>query len=121
MTYESSARVDSRARPGVTFVIARMSFGRRMELVRRIRELTARCEFLNAGQSTEGKLDAALLSADIDREYVAWGLRELIGLEVDGVAATPELLASAGPEDLFREVVSAIKAECGLNEAERKN
>jgi hypothetical protein len=45
----------------------------------------------------------------------------LIGLEVDGVAATPELLASAGPEDLFREVVSAIKAECGLSETERKN
>jgi hypothetical protein len=121
MTYESSARVESKARPGVAFVIAKMSFGRRMELVRRIRELTLRCEFLNAGQSTEEKLDAALLSAEIDREYLAWGLRELIGLEVDGVAATPELLASAGPEDLFREAVSAIKAQCGLTETERKN
>lgn len=121
MTYESSTRIDSKARPGVAYVIAKMSFGRRMELVRRIRELTLRCEFLNAGQSTEEKLDAALLSAEIDREYVTWGLRELIGLEVDGVTATPELLASAGPEDLFREVVAAVKTECGLTETERKN
>ncbi len=121
MIYDSSARVDSKARPGVAFVITKMSFGRRMELVRRIREVALRCEFLNGGKSAEEKLDAALLSAEIDREYLKWGLRELIGLEVDGVPATPELLATDGPEDLFREAVAAIKAECGLSEAERKN
>lgn len=121
MTYESSTQVDSKIRPGVRFVIAKMSFGRRMELVRRIRELALRCEFLNSGKSTEEKLEAALLSAQIDQLYVNWGLRELIGLEVDGRAATPELLASTGPEDLFREAVAAIKAECGLSETERKN
>ncbi len=121
MTYESSARVDSIIRPGVAFVIAKMSFGRRMELVRRIRELALRCEFLNAGKSAEEKLEAALLSAQIDQLYVNWGLQQVIGLEVDGQTATPETLASAGPEDLFREAVTAIKAECGLSEAERKN
>jgi len=121
MTYESSTQVESKVRPGVTFVIVKMSFGRRMELVRRIRELALRCEFLNSGTSTEEKLEAALLSAQIDQLYVSWGLRELIGLELDGHAATPELLASTGPEDLFREAVAAIKAECGLSEAERKN
>ena len=78
-------------------------------------------EFLNAGESVEEKLQAALLSAEIDQLYVNWGLLELIGLEVDGVGATPEMLASAGPEDLFREALSAIKAECGLTEDERKN
>lgn len=121
MTYQSLTQVESKIRPGVTFVIAKISFGRRMELVRRIRELALRCEFLNSGQTTEGKLEAALLSAQIDQLYVNWGLHQLIGLEVDGHAATPEALASTGPEDLFREAVSAIKAECGLSEAERKN
>ena len=67
------------------------------------------------------KLEAALLAAEIDRLYVSWGLQDVTGLDVDGVAATPELLASRGPEDLFREAVSAIKAECGLSEQERKN
>jgi len=56
MTYESSTQVESKIRPGVTFVIAKMSFGRRMELVRRIRELALRCEFLHSGKSTEEKL-----------------------------------------------------------------
>jgi len=93
-------------------------------LIRGIRELSLKCEFLNAGASSVEKLEAALLAllaAEIDRLYVSWGLQELIGLEVDGVAATPELLASRGPEDLFREAVSVIKAECGLSEEERKN
>jgi hypothetical protein len=92
-----------------------------MELIRHIRELSSRCEFFNAGETVEEKLQAALLAAEIDRLYVDWGLQELIGLDVDGVPATPALLASAGPEDLFREAVDAVKAECGLNEAERKN
>ena len=91
-------------------MISKMSFVRRMDLIRGIRELSLKCEFLNA-----------LLASEIDRLYVSWGLQELIGLEVDGVAATPELLASRGPEDLFREAVSVIKAECGLSEEERKN
>lgn len=92
-----------------------------MELIRRIRELALKCEFLNAGQSPEERLKGALFSAEIDQLYVSWGLKELIGLNVDGVAATPDLLASAGPEDLFREAVAAIKGECGLTEDERKN
>jgi hypothetical protein len=53
--------------------------------------------------------------------YVTWGLQELTGLEVDGVTATADLLVNTGPEDLFREIVAAIKAECGLSEPERKN
>jgi hypothetical protein len=121
MNYDSCARVDSKVRPGVAFIISKMSFVRRMELIRGIRELSLKCEFLNAGESSVEKLEAALLAAEIDRLYVSWGLQDLTGLEVDGVAATPELLASRGPEDLFREAVSVIKAECGLSEEERKN
>ena len=121
MNYESCARVESKVRPGVAFVISKMSFVRRMEWIRGIRELSLKCEFLNAGESSAEKLEAALRAAEIDRLYVSWGLQDLTGLEVDGVAATPELLASRGPEDLFREAVSAIKAECGLSEEERKN
>jgi hypothetical protein len=92
-----------------------------MDLIRRIRELSPKCEFLNAGERTEEQLQAALFSSEIDRLCVTWGLQELTGLEVDGVTATPELLVNTGPEDLFREIVSQIKAECGLSESERKN
>lgn len=121
MQYESCTRVESKVAPGVVFVVAKVSFARRMDLIRRIRELSLKFDFLKAGESAEEKLEAALLSGEIDRLYVIWGLQELTGLEIDGVRATPDLLANAGPEDLFREVAAAIKAECALSESERKN
>jgi len=121
MTYESVREVDSGLAPGVTYVVARMSFGRRVELMRRVRELAGKREFLNAGDDSGGKMDGALLQAEIDRLYVVWGLREVRGLTVDGAAATPERLAEAGPEDLFREALAAVRAETGLSAAERKN
>jgi hypothetical protein len=40
---------------------------------------------------------------------------------VDGSIAGPELLAEAGPEELFREALAAVRRETGLNEEERKN
>ena len=121
MTYESVRTVESRVARGVAFTLAKMSFGRRVELMRRVRELARRMEFLEAGQAPGDKMDAALLQTEIDRVFLTWGLRGVSGLELDGSDATPELLAEAGPEDLFREAVAAVRAETGLTEAERKN
>ena len=105
---------------GVWFSVQKMSFARRIELTRRIRDLAERVEFLNAGESTKEKMDAALLSAEIDRIYVLWGLAEVGGLELDGAPATPESLVMLGPEELFRVALTAVKAACGLSEDERK-
>jgi hypothetical protein len=98
-----------------------MSFERRTELTKRIRELARKMEFLEAGNDTNDKIESALLATEVDRLYLLWGLTKVQGLELDGQPATPELLAAVGPEDLCREVLEAIKAECGLSEAERKN
>jgi hypothetical protein len=113
--------IESRAMPGVRFTVARMSFGRRMELMRQIRELARRAEFLAAGQSPQEKMDAALVQAEIERIYVAWGVRAVSGLLVDGRDAGPEALSDAGPEELFREALAAVRAEAGLDEEQRKN
>jgi len=121
MTYESVRVVESQVAPGVAFTVARMSFARRLELMRRIRELAGRVEFLEAGQNPCEQMDAGVLRAEIDRLYLVWGLRAVSGLEVDGVDATPESLADSGPEELFREALAAVRTETGLNEAERKN
>jgi len=120
MNYSSWLEKESRTTPGVTFLLAKMSFGRRVELTRRLREIAQKVEFLEAGETRE-KLDAALLTSEIDRMYVEWGLKEVRGLELDGEPATPESLGAIGPEALFREAVDAVKTECGLTEAERKN
>jgi hypothetical protein len=98
-----------------------MSFMRRMALMRQIYDLARRIEFLAAAQDAVSKMDAALLQTEIDRLYVTWGLLEVRGLTVDGISATPELLAAAGPEDLFREALTVVRKETGLTEVERKN
>lgn len=121
MTYESVTIVESRAAPGVSFTVAKMSYGRRIELMRRIREMAGRMEFLEAGQKPGEKMDAALLNAEISRLYVTWGLRAISGLLLDGAAATPETLAESGPEEIFREALAVVQAQTGLSESERKN
>jgi hypothetical protein len=121
MIYESVKKVESAVTPGVTFTVARMSFGRRVELMRRVQELAKRMEFLEASDRAGDQMEVTLLKAEVERLYLAWGLREVAGLQVDGAEATPELLAEAGPENLFREALAAVRAEAGLTEAERKN
>jgi len=121
MNYETTRTINSETCIGVTFSVHRMSFGRRMELTRRVRELSHRLEFSQAGADLKDKIDAALLAAEIDRLYVEWGLVRIDGLELDDAPATPESLFESGPEQLCREAIAAVKAECGLSEEERKN
>jgi hypothetical protein len=98
-----------------------MSFGRRVELMRKVRELSRRMEFLGAGETTWERMDAGLLRAEIDRTFLLWGLTGVSGLVVDGVEATPEMLVERGPEELFREALAAVRRETGLSDIERKN
>ena len=121
MTYESVATVPSRIASGIQYTVAKMSFGRRTELMRQVRELAGKVEFLEAGTGSGEKMDAALLRVEIDRLYVKWGLVGISGLELDGRKATPESLAESGPEDLFREALALVRWQTGLNGDERKN
>lgn len=119
--FESTRIVESRLAPGVKYTIAAMTFGRRVELMTRIREMTGRIEFLGASGEAGDKMDAGLLRAEVDRIYLAWGLKAIEGLVVDGRHADPAMLADSGPEELFYEAVAAVRAETGLTETERKN
>jgi hypothetical protein len=98
-----------------------MSFARRVELVRRVRELARRTEFLAASLDSVEQMDATLLRAEIERLYVTWGVKAVSGLVVDTRVAGAELLAEAGPEELFREALAAVRRETGLSEEARKN
>lgn len=119
--YASVRRLASASMPGVSFTIHRMSFGRRTELLRKVRELTRKLGYLEAGQSLEERAEAALLGRDVDRAYLEWGLVQVEGLEIDGAPATPESVVAGGPETLCEEILQAIQRECGLNAEERKN
>ncbi len=120
-SWNSRKVVPSKARPGVEFVIALMTFGRRIELMRRVRDLAARLEYFEAGRDAKNGMEASLLGAEIDRLYIRWGVEEIRGLTLDGVPASVESLLEAGPEELLLEALAAVKSECGLDENERKN
>lgn len=119
--HESSQVMESRRMPGVRYRIARISFGRRTELIRRIRDLARQAEYHSAGESVPDKIEAALLEREIQRVYVEWGLMGIEGLQIDGEPATPATLFERGPEELLREIALAIQRECTLSEEERKN
>jgi hypothetical protein len=121
MTYQSEAVIESEVASGVTFTVLKMSYGRRAELMYRIRELARRHEFLEASERLDDRMEAALLESEINLTYLKWGLKSISGLTVDGADATPEILAEKGPEDLFQEVLKAIRAQAGLTADERKN
>lgn len=121
MDYESSICVESKVMAGVRFLVDRMSFARRMELMRKIRELAGRVEFLEASSEAGDKMSAGLLRAEVDRLYLIWGLREIVGLRIDSTDATAELLIERGPEELFREALEAVKWASGLHQEGRKN
>jgi hypothetical protein len=120
-SHTSEVAVESRVVPGVTYTIAKMSFARRVELMRQVRDLARRTSFLAASDDAGDKMDAALLRAEIERVYVMWGVKSVAGLAVDGKVAGPELLTEAGPEKLFQEALAAVRRETGLSEEERKN
>ena len=121
LAYESTLRVASATHPGVAFTVYRMSFGRRTELTTSIREMSRKGEFLEAGNDFAEQVEANLLACEIEKMYLRWGLVSIEGLTIDGEAASVDLLIDRGPEDLAKEIVTAVRAQCGLSEEERKN
>jgi hypothetical protein len=118
--YESLLRLESERFPGVEFSIRKMSLSQRIELSSRIRELTLRNEFLKAGELTD-KAEAAMADLLARKLYVEWAVADLTGLDIDGRAASVELLIERGPEELVNEMAEAIRSHLELSDEERKN
>jgi|SRR5689334_8472358 hypothetical protein len=121
MNYQTELTVTSKRYPDVTFTILRMSFGRRLELVKRVRDLSRQLEFFRAGAEAQERVESVALAGEIDRLYLDWGLLRVNGLDLNGEPASTETLIASGPEELCREILAAIRNECGLSEQQRKN
>ena len=121
MNYETELTVASKVFPEVTFTISRMSFGRRLDLVKRVRELAQQLEFFRAGTETQERVESVLLAAEIDKLYLEWGFIRVNGIDLNGEPASKESLISSGPEALCSEILTAIREECGLTDDQRKN
>ena len=122
MQYASSVVKASEIASGVSYRLARISFGRRLDLVRRLHEKLRRIEYLEAGDENPARdAEAASLTGEVNKEYLRWGLLEVEGLEIDGEPANAESLVENGPEDLVHECLAFVLAEAGLSSDERKN
>lgn len=121
MNYESTRIVESKTYPGVTFTVRKMSFERRMELIRSVRQSSGELEFRAASESVEDQLGVAAINATMESIYIRWGLESLEGIQIDGAAADADALLRRGPEALCHEIAAEVRRECGLTEQERKN
>jgi hypothetical protein len=119
--YESTLTFASQSIAGVRYTIRRVSLARRNELVRSVRELSAKSEYLDAGNELKDQIEANFLANEIAALYIRWGLIRLDGLRIDGFEATADLLIDSGPEGLAREIAAAVRRQIGLSEEERKN
>ncbi len=111
---------ESQTIPSVRFATRRVSLAKRIELTRRVRELTLRYEFLRAGEVTD-QLEASLSEMLVQQLLIEWGLVEITGLTIDGEAGTGKVLIENGPETLTEEIAAAVRQEIELSENERKN
>jgi hypothetical protein len=118
--YASVVWHQSRCVERVSFAVRRPSLAQRIDLTGRVRELSLQYDFLKAGDVSD-QLEASLSELLVHKLYVEWGLAEIEGLKIDGKPADTVMLIERGPEELIHEIVTAIKAECGLTEDERKN
>ena len=118
--YSTVNWLDSQVMPGVRYGVRRVSLAQRIELTSRARELTARYEFLKAGDAAD-QLEAAMADLLTRRLYLEWGLAEVHNLTIDGEVATPQMMGEKAPEALSNEIIAAIQAELALSEEERKN
>jgi len=122
MNYTSSVEIESTAIPGVRFRLRRVSFGRRLELARILQDRLEAIQRLTLSPESPARAaETALLSAEIDAIHARWGVVAIDGLEIDGAPATIDSLIDAGPEELLKEILAAVRRETGLDEEERKN
>jgi hypothetical protein len=120
VTYDSITWCDSQMIPSVRFAIRKISLANRIELIKRVRELCLRDDFLRAGDTAE-QSEAKINDLLVKKLYLEWGLTAIHGLTIDGQEAGVELLINHGPEELSEEIVERIRLELGLTEQERKN
>lgn len=151
MKYSSTLTVESKAFPGVTFVIRKMTEKRRTDFnlktaaaVQKIQSLTKEAALIaeRVGHSgdtldTETRFRIEALNAEmisviqgqLNPEYVRWGLKSVSGLDVEAEdpreddipIKTAEDVIALAPPELFEEICGSVIAASGMSEEELKN
>ncbi len=134
--YDTTNRKESEILPGVSFLLRRMTEGRRIELRKKLGPTNAKIRELlrEQGKLLEAPEDAqdhnrilelqdefdGLMLEVVNPTTLLWGVKQIEGLEVDGKVLTLEDWLE-WPSALFREILNAVNAEAELNGNEIKN
>jgi len=136
MNLETKVTHESKALPGVTFIIRRMNQIQRarrdakiIDARVRISELTDQLKGIPEDGTATEKLQRAKLDAQIGIEivtaikpaYVRAGLVSVDGLTIDSQPVKPEDLIESGQDDLLDEVYEACVGASGLSADQSKN
>lgn len=134
--HETTRRFESQTCPGVSIILRKMTEGRRLELRAKLSEANRKSmdilreqeELTKVSEDKRNNLrllelqDAfdGLNLETINPTWIAWGVKHIEGLDVDGKTLGIEDWKD-WPSALFDEVVQAVKEESSLNGIERKN
>lgn len=83
--------------------------------------MAARMNALMASRSEADVAAAGILRREMANALLDWGLVDVSGLFIDGVAATKQMLLQEGPEELTLEILARLHQQISLSEEERKN
>ncbi len=134
--YDTTNRKESEILLGVSFLIRRMTEGRRIELRKKLGPTNAKIRELlrEQGKLLEAPDDAqdhnrilelqdefdGLMLETVNPTTLLWGVKQIEGLEVDGKILTLEDWQE-WPSALFKEILNSVNAEAELNGGEVKN
>lgn len=107
--------------PGVSCRIRKITFQRRLMLLREIRELARQYEFTAAGETVQQKYESAVIQQEINKHYWQNFVIAVDGLTIDGAPATTESVWSDGPDGLVQEVLQVVTSHVFLSADEAKN
>jgi hypothetical protein len=107
--------------PGVTCRIEKITFEKRLALLKEIRELARQYEFSAAGVSVGDRYEAAVIQHEINQRYWHYFVSAVSGLSIDGDEATAASVWSCGPDGLVQEVLEVIASQVFLSADEAKN
>ena len=127
MNFESRIKFESKAVPGVTVKLNKMTEGRRIKLRLQLAEYFAEMRDLmdqiaalkaeaQSNPEAQTEIKASDLSFRVDtiiREKIRpgkfkWGVHSVDGLTIDGVPATIDSLLEDGPAELYIEIIDEI-------------
>lgn len=134
--HTTTRRLESQLFSGVSFVLKKMTEGRRIDLRTKLAPHNSRVREIMREQAIIDKVDEndrdvskwialqeefdSIMLEQVNPAWINWGVKLIDGLEADGNPLGLEDWKD-WPSALVNEVVEAVKAEAELNGTERKN